>query len=106
MKFHYLLLPTLASAFSLKLNKRTATNSSKDHRTAYYGNILVGKPAQKFVVVFDTGSDNLVLPAEECQSQACQNHASYSFNNSTSAKTVTIKENFGHGMEVNKQQNN
>jgi len=40
-------------------------------KTSYSGVVSVGTPAQHFRVVFDTGSGNLVLPAVECDSEAC-----------------------------------
>lgn len=47
------------------------------HKTAYFGKLLIGDPPQAFSVVFDTGSGNLMVPAADCQSVACMNHASF-----------------------------
>lgn len=43
----------------------------------YYGQVSVGSPAQKFLVVMDTGSGNLLLPSTDCKDEACVNHKRY-----------------------------
>jgi hypothetical protein len=43
----------------------------------YYGQVTVGSPPQKFLVVFDTGSGNLLLPSKECTDEACTSHRRY-----------------------------
>jgi len=40
----------------------------------YYGQVSVGSPPQSFLVVFDTGSGNLLLPSKECEDEACSSH--------------------------------
>merc|ERR1719217_358697 len=44
------------------------------HASEYYGKISVGNPPQEFLVVFDTGSGNLLLPGKECTDEACTSH--------------------------------
>lgn len=52
----------------------------------YYGEIGLGTPAQKFKVVFDTGSSNLWVPSKKCYSLACWRHSTYKSSASTSYK--------------------
>merc|ERR1719453_1665111 len=55
--------------------KRSKRSRSKVvHASEYYGKISVGSPAQEFLVVFDTGSGNLLLPGKECTDEACTAH--------------------------------
>merc|ERR1719362_2443694 len=44
---------------------------------AYYGEVTVGTPPQRFMVVYDTGSGNLIVPSSDCQSVACSLHARF-----------------------------
>jgi hypothetical protein len=61
-------------------------------KTSYSGVLNVGTPAQEFRVVFDTGSGNIVLPAEECKSEACLVPDRRRFNMSASSTAVAINE--------------
>lgn len=56
--------------------KHHAGGASHRHNQAseYYGQVAVGSPAQRFTVVFDTGSGNLLLPSKECVDEACTSH--------------------------------
>jgi hypothetical protein len=47
------------------------------HKMAYFGKITVGDPPQEFSVVFDTGIGNLIVPGDDCQSEACRTHARF-----------------------------
>jgi len=57
-------------------------------KTSYSGNISVGRPAQEFRVVFDTGSGHLVLPAAECLSPSCLAHRRYNVSRSQTAVPI------------------
>jgi len=53
------------------------------HAIEYYGYISVGN--QSFRILFDTGSDSLILPGKECISPACKTHHVY---DATKSKTA------------------
>mmetsp|Transcript_37658 Transcript_37658/g.59560 ORF Transcript_37658/g.59560 Transcript_37658/m.59560 type:complete len:425 (+) Transcript_37658:86-1360(+) len=60
----------------------------KGQASEYYGVVTVGSPAQKFSVVFDTGSGNLLLPSKECTDEACTSHKQ--FDSALSATAMQI----------------
>jgi len=65
-------------------------------KSSYFGEISVGSPAQKFSVLYDTGSGNLVIPGSKCQSEACKKHARYDGGKSWSAKQVSCDGSESH----------
>mmetsp|Transcript_51425 Transcript_51425/g.95136 ORF Transcript_51425/g.95136 Transcript_51425/m.95136 type:complete len:412 (-) Transcript_51425:151-1386(-) len=58
------------------------------HKMAYYGPLYVGSPAQEFLVVYDTGSGNLIIPGSTCKSEACTLHKSFNMSASSSVSTI------------------
>jgi hypothetical protein len=58
----------------LRRSKRARMKCKEAHASEYYGKILIGSPAQEFMVVFDTGSGNLLLPTKHCTDEACTSH--------------------------------
>jgi hypothetical protein len=63
------------------------------HKTAYFGTVEIGTPKQSFQVVFDSGSGNLLVPASDCESEACIIHTQYNMAASPSAHRVSCNEN-------------
>jgi hypothetical protein len=61
------------------------------HKTEYWGKVYVGTPPKEFSVIFDTGSGNLILPSDKCDSAACQKHLKYEAKSSSSAVQVGKK---------------
>lgn len=53
------------------------------HALQYYGEVQVGTPPQKFVVIFDTGSGHLMVPSVKCDSPACEKHKRFMANASS-----------------------
>ncbi|CAE7672040.1 Ctse [Symbiodinium pilosum] len=58
------------------------------HALQYYGEVHVGTPPQRFTVIFDTGSGQLMLPSARCSSQACRKHQTFAVQRSSTAIPV------------------
>jgi len=65
-----------------------SVNTRVVHKTAYYGQVEVGTPKQKFTVVFDTGSGNLMIPSTYCKSHACTMHRRFDRRKSATAEDI------------------
>jgi len=73
----------LGNAVTVPLTRRIlteeiiGTTSEGRKKMAYFGEVTVGTPPQKFVVVYDTGSGNLIVPGSECTGLACRMHEQF-----------------------------
>jgi len=65
-------------------------NVTVSYKTSYSGTISIGKPAQEFRVVFDTGSAHIVVPSSDCTNETCLEHRRYSLSNSASALAINV----------------
>ena len=62
------------------------------HKSAYFGTISIGEPAQEFKVMFDTGSGNLFVPKVGCDDGGCAGHAKFDPQKSNNAQKVNGKD--------------
>ncbi|ALC46285.1 CG5860, partial [Drosophila busckii] len=69
------------------------------HNIEYYGEIGMGTPAQRFKVLFDTGSANTWLPSSSCPTTdiACQRHKQYNSQQSSSYVANGSKFSLAYG---------
>lgn len=65
-----------------------AARERQVHATQYYGEIELGTPAQKFTVIFDSGSGGLLLPSTKCEDAACTGHRRYQPDKSSTGMQV------------------
>lgn len=65
------------------------------HKTAYWGTIKLGTPAQEFKVIFDSGSGNLILPAQSCDMAGCNPHKKYNPKKSSTSAAVVNERGEG-----------
>jgi len=85
-----------------KAHKRRHASSSSSmlqtqivHKTAYWGSMTIGTPAQDFKVIFDTGSGNLIVPSADCDDAGCKPHHKYDHKGSSTSMMVTNEKNEG-----------
>merc|ERR1719281_1366943 len=74
---------------------RIMARMKASHASEYYGMVAVGEPAQTFLVVFDTGSGNLLIPSIDCDDESCKQHKRYNASNSTTSHQVGFAETDG-----------
>ncbi|XP_033485642.1 pepsin A-like [Epinephelus lanceolatus] len=70
----------------VKFQQSGTESMTNDADLSYYGVISIGTPPQSFSVIFDTGSSNLWVPSDYCNSQACQNHRKFNPQQSSTFK--------------------
>merc|ERR1719486_1298548 len=97
---HSVMLRRAAVKFSQKAHlsrrshkrRRSRSRSKVVHASEYYGKIAVGVPPQEFLVVFDTGSGNLLLPGKECTDEACTSHKRFDSQLSKNSEQIAFAD--------------
>jgi saccharopepsin len=91
------------SSASVKLKRKAVAHVKLDggkakavHKMAYFGEIGVGTPAQKFSVVYDTGSGNLLIPGTGCKDEACMMHDRFDESQSSTVKELNCDPSNGY----------
>merc|ERR1719399_2160105 len=74
------------------LGSSSQTKEEVVHASEYYGKIALGSPPQEFLVVFDTGSGNLLIPSKSCVDQACTSHKRFDASLSTTAVDIAFAD--------------
>lgn len=72
--------------------KKAGGGSRVVHKTAFFGEVSVGTPPQVFSVVFDTGSGNLLLPSQDCESIACKSHSRFNESDSSTKSRIACNK--------------
>ncbi|KAF4686558.1 hypothetical protein FOZ63_032041 [Perkinsus olseni] len=66
---------SVASLMSRGLgNPLMRTDLVNNNNLQYYGEVHIGDPPQKFLAIYDTGSEQLWVPGERCHGEACVHH--------------------------------
>ncbi|XP_062913768.1 cathepsin E-like isoform X1 [Mobula hypostoma] len=80
----------------------TSVHLSNYMDAQYYGEISIGTPPQRFMVVFDTGSSNLWVPSIYCISEACKPHRRFRsfYSSSYSPRGNSFSIRYGTGQLV------
>jgi len=91
--------PAEVSTFTVTLGKQRLPviidNRTVMYKTAYFGSVFIGIPAQRFSVVFDTGSGHVFIPSRTCADEPCHFHRRFD----SAASSTAIAVNFD-GREV------
>lgn len=80
------------SAAQQRLHGRARNKAKMVHASEYYGKVAIGQPPQEFLVVFDTGSGNLVIPSKQCTDEACVTHKQFDSALSKSAVHIAFAD--------------
>jgi len=85
-----------ASSTELRVGRNKAMMRMRaSHASEYYGGVAIGSPAQTFLVVFDTGSGNLLVPSVDCTDESCQKHKRFNTSISNTAKEIGFADTDG-----------
>lgn len=83
------------TSVSVALMRRTSVASENPSSVSlntfaseYYGQVLIGEPPQSFLMAFDTGSGNVLVPSVDCTEKACMNHTRYDPEKSKTAQQI------------------
>merc|ERR1719401_694690 len=72
--------------------RRVKGDGDSVYASEYYGKITIGNPPQEFMVVFDTGSGNLLIPSKQCTDEACTSHKRFDAFKSTTAVDIAFAD--------------
>ncbi|KAJ1121243.1 hypothetical protein NDU88_009361 [Pleurodeles waltl] len=87
-----------ASKYSAILAAQVSSEPMTNYMDAsYYGAISIGTPAQQFNVIFDTGSSNLWVPSNTCNSDSCSNHNMFNPAASSTFKSINESLSIAYG---------
>jgi hypothetical protein len=65
-------------------------NVTVSYKTSYSGTISIGRPAQDFRVVFDTGSAHIVVPSSDCTNETCTEHRQFDASRSSTSRLINV----------------
>merc|ERR1719158_2514546 len=83
---------TFTQKMRTKKRRRAHAKSRVVHASEYYGKITIGTPPQEFLVVFDTGSGNLLIPSKQCMDGACTSHKRFDASLSSTAIDIAFAD--------------
>ncbi|KIJ05078.1 hypothetical protein PAXINDRAFT_103915 [Paxillus involutus ATCC 200175] len=93
--------PPVSEVVQRRHTKRDDISLAEVNSNMWMGTITVGTPPQSFTVDFDTGSSDLILPAQSCDS-TCDGHTRYDPTQSSSSTNMstTFSMAYGDGSNV------